>query len=155
MHQVGLGDQNRARDYFAEADDLAAGFPLEKSYALRHLAFVQRVDGDYTSAIDNLSESLKLREQIGYAVYVPFSHISLGDTYAMLDNAAEDAAAQYEQGLQTAQQIGNRRAIMLAHYGLGILHKDRYQLNIALGIAQDIGHAGVIQAVQNALDDDA
>lgn len=103
-------DLRRAREYHGQALALAraGGFDVEASYAYRHLAGHLQDSGDLDGALRYFEESLRLREQSGYAIYVPPALMAVGDVWKAKGDVAR-ARAHYARALAEAERMGARR----------------------------------------------
>lgn len=101
-----------ADDVAASAEPLAQAFQaataggceLELSYVLRHQAAVREAAGDKAGARDLMARSLEIRQKIGFAVFAPFSQLSLADTEEALGRV-EAAQALRRQALDAARRL--------------------------------------------------
>jgi tetratricopeptide (TPR) repeat protein len=120
------GQHEAALERFKFAYELASGgdHKVEMSFAVRHIGFLRRTRGELGTAYECMAESLRLRQEIGMTIYLPFSHLSLADAASALDRF-EEAAVHYERAGQLAREIGNKRAQLLTTLGLGRFHKTR------------------------------
>ena len=68
VHQVVRGDQDAAAPAFARARELAtrSGDRLTLLYVLRHLAFGEQAAGRTDGALELMTESTRLRREIGF-----------------------------------------------------------------------------------------
>ncbi len=84
----------------------------EQAEASLRLGLLLRARGDADGALTLLNESLRLREEIGLRVYLPFSYQALGETL-MLTGRMNEARLQLECAATAATAVGLRRAMML------------------------------------------
>jgi tetratricopeptide (TPR) repeat protein len=96
---------------------------LEKSYALRHLAGLAADKGDLDAALNYALTSLALREEIGFRVYLPHSHILVGDIYLAREDS-ENALINYQNAQGLAEEIGITSAIEEAAKKLDALQNE-------------------------------
>jgi hypothetical protein len=111
-HQVVRGDMDTTEATFARSADLAAtaGDDLTRSYALRHVAFAAQHAGRGADAQTALTESTRLRRDLGFGAGVAANLVAQayftaeggpGDAGALLDEAdriAVDAGADAVSG---------------------------------------------------------
>lgn len=82
----------------------AGGCELELSYVLRHQAAVRDAAGDKAGARDLMARSLEIRQKIGFAVFAPFSQLSLADAEEALGRV-EAAQTLRRQALDAARRL--------------------------------------------------
>jgi tetratricopeptide (TPR) repeat protein len=142
------GEAVAALDHFTRAYDLAkgGGHKVEQSFAVRHLGFLHRGRGALLPAYECMLESLRLREEIEMAIYLPFSHLSLAEAALALGRSTE-ARQHFELAKELAGRIGNKRASLLSQLALGRLHRSREEwaaarasFRSAQALAEEIGH---------------
>jgi tetratricopeptide (TPR) repeat protein len=132
VFHVGLVYQNTgawepARQHFERAIAIAEadGDALEHSYAIRHLGmYYQSQASDLITARACYERSLELREQIGFRIFLPFSHLALGELLVELgelDEAERHFTAAYEIASDIASPSQTTFALLL----LGELHEQR------------------------------
>lgn len=104
-HQVVRGDHDSALPLLQRAESLAreAGDALTRSYALRHLSFVEQAGGRLDAARAMLEESTALRREVGHSAAVAANLVGLAhlaaaqerhdECPALLDEATELATA--------------------------------------------------------------
>lgn len=110
-------ERYRASYAIADRHDLA----LEKSYAGRHIAFVLQDRGELQEALTLFEESLALRERIGFRIYLPFSHIAVGDVQLELGRP-EAALTSYEAACKLAAGMESARTETLCLLSRGDAH---------------------------------
>jgi tetratricopeptide (TPR) repeat protein len=105
FHHVVRSDSETAVLFFVRARDLAAktGDDLTRSYALRHLGIADHQAGRLAAAEEQLAESTKLRESLGFRagtaanlvglIYVAKAQGRDEEARRLLDEATELAAA--------------------------------------------------------------
>lgn len=84
----------------------------EQAEASLRLGLLLRARGDADGALKLLNESLRLREEVGLRVYLPFSYQALGETL-MLTGRMSEARLHLECAAAAAAAVGLRRAMML------------------------------------------
>lgn len=112
-----------ARDVFQRSYEIAKKHDLKEmqSFAIRHIGFIQQhVDQDLDVARASFEESLRLREEIGLTIYLPFSYQTLG-AVCMAQGKLDDAQPYFEKARETALAIHNQRALVLSLFSLGDL----------------------------------
>lgn len=151
------GNRDVAMRSFQEAYELAEGYPLEQSYAILHIGMLELHAEQWQSALENITESLYLRELVGFKQGLPFPHIFAGDALAALSNV-EAAHEHYEQALALAREINNQRALLFATLSLGIMYHDvedtaraRPFLLDAKQLAETMGHERGIEMAEERL----
>ena len=154
---------DNARDCYTEALQFADLYnhKLEKSYALRHLAELAAAKGDLDAALNYALTSLALREEIGFRVYLPHSHILVGDIYLEREDS-ESALINYQNAQALAEEMGIKNALILSLLETGniqlvqedtVLARENFQQ--AHTLAQELGVGYAISATTsrlNALD---
>jgi tetratricopeptide (TPR) repeat protein len=105
FHQVVRQDHDTALPFLERSRELSTkvGDTLTLSYALRHLCFVARANGQLDLAQDLLMESLRLRRELGFSPGVAANLVGLAylaaeqgrpaDAIPLLDDAANVAAS--------------------------------------------------------------
>jgi tetratricopeptide (TPR) repeat protein len=153
------GDGEAAMDRFRRSYELAkkGGHKVEQSFAIRHIGFLHRGRGDFQAAYDAMTESLRLREEVGLIIYLPFSHITLADA-ALAIGRRDESERNYAAAQEVASRIGNKRAQLLSHLGLGRLHRARenwtaarIHFTTALTLGRQIGHEVASREADDAL----
>lgn len=94
VHGVVRGEHETARPYFEEAYQISLGiedFEMA-SYALRHIAFARHAADELEGAREDLRESLRLREEIGFIPGMAFAQMALAR--AETDMGDREAARQ-------------------------------------------------------------
>ncbi len=91
---------------------------LEKSYALRHLAGMAEGKGDLDAALNYALTSLALREEIGFRVFLPYSHVLVGDIYLAREDS-ENAFINYQNAQGLAEEMGMKTALILSLLAIG------------------------------------
>lgn len=138
VFHVGLVYQNTgnwelARQYYERAVALAeAGeHALELSYAVRHLGmYYQTQAGDLEAARDCYQRSLELREQIGFRIFLPFSHLALGELLVELGEL-DAAERHFMSAYEIASDIASASQTIFALLLLGELHEQRGATELA------------------------
>ena len=130
---------------------------LEKSYALRHLAGLVADRGDLDAALNYALTSLALREEIGFRVYLPHSHILVGDIYLEREDS-ENALINYLNAQGLAEEMGIKNALihsLLAIGNIQLLQDDKVQarenFQHAHTLAQELGIPYVIEEAAKKL----
>jgi tetratricopeptide (TPR) repeat protein len=153
------GEAEFAMEQFRQAYDMAAqgNHKVEQSFAVRHIGFLHRAQGQLHAAYDCMAESLRLREEAGMKIYLPFSLLALADAALALDRS-EEAERHYRAAKQAAVEIGNKRAQLLAALGLGRLHRAledwteaRSSFLSARALAEEMGHQVALREALEAL----
>jgi len=153
------GDEKSADRYFSSSAALSSELELklERSYAVRHLGILAINSKEFGKGLDHLLESLALREEIGFKIYMPFSLISVADCHAE-SGAIDEAYAYYFKALQAGNDIENTRAIMLASINLGIISKQQNNIEQAKLYLQEgrdraieFGHQQAIRLAEESL----
>lgn len=123
VHQNRTGatasDRDRALAIYGEALPIARdnGCAVEQSYLERHIAAELVERGDLDGALAGFERSLELREQAGYAIYVPPALLALGDVHRARGDSAT-ALRYYREALAGAQSIAATRFIVNAHLAI-------------------------------------
>ena len=128
-------DLDQAPIYYSRAYQIARqhGYKLEQSYAVRHLVgMFAHMQGDLERARQCLEESLALREEIGFKITLPFSHLAVGDICAK-QNELTIAARHYQRAEILAREMEQPVARILSQLGLGELYLAQQQRSQALG----------------------
>jgi tetratricopeptide (TPR) repeat protein len=153
------GDGETAMDRFRRSYELAkqGGHKIEQSFAIRHIGFLRRGLGDVQGAYEAMAESLRLREEVGLIVYLPFSHLTLAEAALALERV-EESERHFRLAHEIATRTGNKRAQLLSELGLGRLHRAeerwaaaRTHFTNALGLAEQIGHQIAAGEARDAL----
>jgi tetratricopeptide (TPR) repeat protein len=118
---------------------------LEKSYALRHLAWLASERGDLDAALNYALTSLALREEIGFRVYLPHSHILVGDIYLAREDS-ENALINYQNAQGLAEEMEIKNALIRSLLAIGniqLVQADKVQarenFQHAHTLAQELG----------------
>ncbi len=118
---------------------------LEKSYALRHLAWLALDRKDLDAALNYALTSLALREEIGFRVYLPHSHILVGDIYLAREDS-ENALINYQNAQGLAEEMGIKNALIRSLLAIGtiqLIQADKVQaqenFQHAHTLAQELG----------------
>jgi tetratricopeptide (TPR) repeat protein len=111
---------DKARECYTEALQFADLYnhKLEKSYALRHLAELAMDKDDLDAALNYALTSLALREEIGFRVFLPHSHILVGDIYLEREDS-ESALINYQNAQALAEEMGIKNALILSLLAVG------------------------------------
>ena len=86
--------------------------PVEGSFAVRHLGFINMRRGNLKKCRDLLKESLKLREDAGFKIGIPYSILSMGDINILLKDY-HNAMEFYKSGYDYAVSIRNKPAQLI------------------------------------------
>ncbi|MFC0624250.1 tetratricopeptide repeat protein [Kribbella deserti] len=107
FHQVVRDDHETAIPLFEQALALAteAGDDLTKSYALRHLGFVNHAAGRLDEAREHLEESTRLRRELGFTAGVAANLIGLA-YLAFAQERGQDCAALLDEADELAAEVG-------------------------------------------------
>lgn len=127
------GDWDEARRCFERAIAVAeaGGHALELSYAVRHLGmYYQSQVGDLETARACYQRSLELREQIGFRIFLPFSHLALGELLVELGRL-DEARLHFTSAYEIAAEIGSPSQTIFALLLLGELHERRGEVELA------------------------
>ncbi len=92
--------------------------PIEMSFAGRHLGFLELRKGELDKAEKFLVESLKLRDEAGFKIGVPFSILSLGDLHIKKKDY-QKAMEFYKSGYEAALKIGVKMAQAIGSISIG------------------------------------
>ncbi len=105
-HQVVRGDMDTTEAMFARSRDLAeaAGDNLTRSYALRHLAFAAQHAGRIADAHAALTESTRLRRDLGFTAGVAANLVA--EAYLAADGAPGEASALLDEAATLATESG-------------------------------------------------
>jgi tetratricopeptide (TPR) repeat protein len=150
---------DKARGCYTEALQFADLYnhKLEKSYALRHLAGLVAAKGDLDAALNYALTSLALREEIGFRVYLPHSHILVGDIYLQRDDS-ENALINYQNAQALAEEIGIKNALILSLLAIGNIQyiqqdtvQARENFQHAHTLAQELGISYALEATTKSL----
>lgn len=151
---------DKARESYTEALQFADLYnhKLEKSYALRHLAGLAADRGDLDAALNYALTSLALREEIGFRVYLPHSHILVGDIYLAREDF-ENALINYQNAQGLAEEMGIKNALAHALFSIGnvqLVQGDKVQarenFQQAHTLAQELGMRYAIEEAAKKLD---
>ena len=91
---------------------------IEMSFASRYLGLLRMKQNRDEDALNYLKESLKLREDTGFKLGIPFSMLSLGDIYIKL-NDVHKALKCYKFGYEFGQGIKNSLCEMIGALSVG------------------------------------
>ena len=92
------------------------------SYNTRHLANIYRIyDIEQREALKLYEESLNLREEIGFKLFIPASHYSLGLVYSNLE-MYEEAIKAFKKSIELAEKINFVRYTILPYIELGNIY---------------------------------
>jgi len=118
---------------------------LWESYATRHLGLLL-LEGDPRAALPLLRKSLRLRERIGFKIYLPFSLHSIAKAYSALGNPAE-AERYFQRAAESAERMGAPRVLSLILIDWSVSLRTRLgdnkatsMLKQAMSIADSIGY---------------
>lgn len=150
---IGLIHQRRremeeAASRFSEAYDIAiqGDYRFDQSLAIRHLGFIHFTKGDYELAEKCALESLKLRQELGYRLYLPSAHHVLGVLY-IVQEKWEQAMAHLEQAKAMAEEMKLSAYMIQIQLAQGEWYKRqgnnelaRQSFRGALEIATEIDH---------------
>lgn len=148
-----------ARKYYQRADSISSlnGYKLEESYAKRHLAFIFLADSELNKSLDYFTQSLRLREEIGYKVYLPFSYLTVGMVQGAKENY-KDALSSFQRAESAAQEIGAKRVTVLIYINMGEvltrmsnISEAKKKLLEAKSISEEIGYNRGIQLAEKYL----
>ena len=116
-------DYDTALEIFESVKDIseANDFPLELSFAIRHLAKALVREGKPDEAFPLFKQSLEIREEIGLKPFLPFSHISMGQMYDYHDNR-DQAKDHYYAAFDIAEEMKATSASIEALLSLGDSH---------------------------------
>ncbi len=151
---------DRAQESYTEALQFADLYnhKLEKSYALRHLAGLATHKGDLDAALNYALTSLALREEIGFRVYLPHSHVLVGDIYLAREDS-ENALINYQNAQALAEEMGIKNALIHALLAIGnvqLVQADKVQarenFQHAHTLAQELGIMYAIEESAKKLD---
>lgn len=101
----------------ARAVSEAGRCDLELSYVTRHEAAVAEEAGDLKTARDLYAQSLDLRRQIGFEVFMPYSMLSLADVQARL-GAKDEARKLREEAVALSDRLNLPNAAKAAREAL-------------------------------------
>jgi tetratricopeptide (TPR) repeat protein len=127
-------DLDQARIYYTRAYQIARqhGYKLEQSYAVRHLGgLLAEMQGDLKQAQQYFEESLALREEIGFKITLPFSHLAVGEICAKR-NELTVAARHYQRAEILAREMEQPVARILSQLSLGEIYLAQQQRPQAL-----------------------
>jgi tetratricopeptide (TPR) repeat protein len=85
-----------------------AGFDIEASYAVRHLAGHKQDAGDLDAALAGFERSLMLRTRAGYQIYLAPALMAVGDVWKDKGNETK-AREYYQRALTEADRLGAKR----------------------------------------------
>jgi hypothetical protein len=103
---VGLGEQDRARRYAADLDDLEMAESLEGDLALWTEAILADAAGDDSLATDLLNRARALSTRLGNDWAVGYVESTFGDR-ALRSTDIDEAASHHERALAIARQMSN------------------------------------------------
>ncbi len=118
---------DEAQSYYTKALALASkhDHPIEKSYALRHLAGIAEEAGNLEQALALYGESLALREAAGYTILLPLSHLAVGDVL-LAQRDLPQAMKHYQAAYAIAQEMETPVARIFCLLSLGGIHRQAY-----------------------------
>lgn len=129
VFNIGLIHQRRkemenAKACFIRAYEIAVkgGYQFDQSLAARHLGFIHFMSGEYGPAEEYAKESLKLREELGYRLYLPPAHHVLGSLYTVLEKW-EQALDHLEIANKLAEEMQLNIYMIQIQLALGEWHK--------------------------------
>jgi tetratricopeptide (TPR) repeat protein len=133
-------------------------FPIEDSFAIRHLGFINLRRDKLDKAKELLEESLKLREDAGFKIGIPHSILSMGDIHILMKDFHK-AMEYYKSGYDYAVKIGSKLAqtIGLTSIGRTYTRLERYEeaaqyLEDAIKLADQIGAVDLLNVAKKTLD---
>ena len=154
------GIVDKAYGHYTEALQFADLYnhKLEKSYALRHLAGLAAAKGDLDAALNYALTSLALREEIGFRIYLPHSHILVGDIYLQREDS-ENALINYQNAQALAEEMGIQNALILSLLAIGNIQlvqggvvQARENFRHAHALAQELGVIYTLEETTKKLD---
>jgi len=132
--------------------------PIEGSFAVRHLGFINMRRGKLEEARDLLTESLKLREDAGFKIGIPYSILSMGDINILLKDYHK-AMEYYKSGYEYAVQINNKSAQLIGLVSIGrtfIRLEQRKEavsyLEDGIKLAKEIGNESLLAVARKTLE---
>lgn len=155
-----MGEYESAMEIFQNAEKIARehDFKRELSYVARHIGFVYQFTEQLDDALVALEESLALRQELGFQIFLGLSHLAVANVLHQLDRQVE-AKQQYEMAIRTGDIVGLTRSKMIirANFGralfeYGELEKAKAYLLEAKTFAEDIQHAGVLKLTEELLE---
>jgi tetratricopeptide (TPR) repeat protein len=125
-----IGSSGEARDAYEKSHAAAAlsGNKLSESYAIRHLGLWLLANGEPQPALPLLRKSLRLREEIEFEVYLPFSVHSVGKAHAALGERYQ-AASYFKRAEHLARKLHAPRV------------RSFILIDWAVSLKNDLGHA--------------
>ena len=129
-----LPDNDQAWTYYTRAYQIARqhGYKLEQSYAVRHLGgLYDEMHHDLEQARRCFEESLALREEIGFKIALPFSHLALGEICGK-QNDQLAAVMHYQRAEVLGRELEQPVARILSLFSLGELYLDQQRRSQAL-----------------------
>jgi tetratricopeptide (TPR) repeat protein len=114
----------KAKACFIRAYKIAVdgNYQFDQSLAARHLGFIHFISGEYRPAEEYAKESLKLREELGYRLYLPPAHHVLGSLYIALEKW-EQALDHLEIASKLAEEMKLNVYLIQIQLALGEWHK--------------------------------
>lgn len=111
---------DQAQEHYEKVLQLAGqhGHLFEKSEAARHLGGIAWYRGDLERALVSAQESLALREQISFKLYLPFAHILVGQI-SQARGDRDHAQSAYQQAFAIASEMGQKQTQAFSLLGLG------------------------------------
>ncbi len=127
-------NNNQAWAYYSKAYQIARqhGYKLEQSYAARHLGGLHdEIKHDLEQARQYFEESLTLREEIGFKIALPFSHLALGEICAKQSERSV-AIMYYQRAEVLGRELDQPVARIFSLFSLGELYLAQQQRSQAL-----------------------
>lgn len=117
-------EMENAKACFMRAYKMAVkgGNQFDQSLAIRHLGFIHFMSGEYGPAEECAKESLKIREELGYRLYLPPAHHVLGSLYIVLEKW-ELALNHLEMANKMAEEMKLNTYKIQIQLALGEWHK--------------------------------
>jgi tetratricopeptide (TPR) repeat protein len=152
--------REQALESFQRVDKLALeqGLDFERSFSIRHLGMIYQEQGDLDVAIMALEESLRLRENLNFKLYLSLSYAALAAIYRQSQRHAE-ALKLYEKAYFAAKEVGMARPLVIVSldYGAALQAENRLKeareiFEAALPLARKIGHVQAVSLIEAALE---
>ncbi len=147
-----------AEKWYKKSSQVGENHPIEKSFAVRHLGFIEMRRGKLERCRDLLEESLNLREVAGFKIGMPYSILSMGDINTLLKDLHK-ALEYYKSGYEYAVNIGNKLAQVIGLTSIGRTHTrlEEYEeavpyLEDAMKLAEQIGASDLLAVAKKTLE---
>ena len=126
-------NMNRAFEYYLRGHRIAqqGNHKLEQSHLARHLGYIYQYRGDLGKALLFFKESLALRKEIGFKIWVGSAYEPIAALYCQM-NDVENALKHYNLACQFLEAVGYKPYLVLTLNALGDLYDSKGQSSEAL-----------------------